>query len=525
MDQILRLIESQNSDQIVQVFPQLRSQIEISDASQIGLISEAIDQFVGSRSANSAEDPNWKTATAYLLEHLISQQERHQLEFSDQVLNTWESVYRALPVASNLRNYILALLVTCPTTPALSRWKLLLCQEPPQYRLGIAIAFAPLLRSNISFEPSFFDDLLAHAIGHLPVAAAVLDLANFAFRNQRVESHPAISRAAQLTELLGHLVQQMARIEEGNAPAGQDPQDVSQTVSDAVALIIPLCDAIGLMKYHEATGKLLQVLELRHRRLQTEAAAALARMEDENGKNALIGLAEHANVRLRVLAYSKELGFEDEISLEHRGEISIAESHLVTWLAEPAQMGIAPSDVELHDCRDLSWPSYDHPVQCYLMKFRYGTQLSNVGIVGPVTHAFSADISHLDLSEQYAAFAGWQTVHEEIFVLPIERARQALAGITQRLESRLDQVQRDEVIPWKQFESAAEPVALGGFFGEYQLVVTAPKVGTLILDDHGHSWFDSGSDLAPIEWELALEIWRGIRLLKNFNPDERFQLN
>ena len=64
---------------------------------------------------------------------------------------------------------------------------------------------------------------------------------------------------------------------------------------------------------------------------------------------------------------------------------------------------------------------------------------------------------------------------------------------------------------------------VGNFFGELVLVASAiheGKFGTLIVDSHDSSWFDSGNPDAPIDYKLAYAIWRGKQLLNRFNnPD------
>ncbi|MEE2825095.1 MAG: hypothetical protein VYE64_00550 [Planctomycetota bacterium] len=445
------------------------------------------------------------------------------LSWTNEQLQQIGYLYDQAPASSNLRNQLLGLLATLGSQVALNLWEDRVCQDPPQHRSGIILAFAPLMEHRAELTQPLFDKLLTRAFSHLPVAAAVLDLANFAFRSGLLVPHPAASRAEQLTVLLGELAGQMARIEEGSIPENWEPLQISQTVSDAVALIIPICDALALMEHEAAIGKLNQVLDLKHRRLQTEAAAALAKLEDERGRQALIDLAEHPSVRTRVLAYADELGLGSQISLEYQGDIATAEAHLATWLAEPEQMGIAPSEMKLRDNRELNWPSYEHPVQCYLFEYRYGSgdqAYRNLGISGPLTHAFSADLTHLSRLDTYAAFAGWQTTHQEVFAVPIDRARQAMPGVVAKLEQQVDTEQYSEI----------EPLALAGFFGEYQLVVSARPAGTdetgtgtLVVGSDRSDWIESGNRAAPIDWTVALDIWRGRRLLVNFNSAEQFE--
>ena len=74
-----------------------------------------------------------------------------------------------------------------------------------------------------------------------------------------------------------------------------------------------LCDAIALIGDTDKTTALFQAMDLAHRRIQAEAAAALVRLGIEAGSQRLGGLAEEPSVRLRVLAYAEELGILSEI--------------------------------------------------------------------------------------------------------------------------------------------------------------------------------------------------------------------
>lgn len=455
--------------------------------------------------------------------HQLVQRENKLLAESDDAqpwsakrLESIRSLYRITPSHSDLRNHLLRWLAVHGSPESLEVWTDLICNDPPEHRLGIVLAFAPLMQPNFVPPPLLLERLVNEATQHSQIAPAVFDLFNFYYRNELVETHPAEVRVEELTELLGQLVGQLGKVEEGNFPPHLNAVDINHLVSDSVALIVALCDTFAQLEYEPAIGKLHQALELRHRRVQTEAAAALTRLGDEAGKQTLILLAEQPVARLRVLAYAEELGFKGEISLELQGEIALAESHLAIWLAEPAQMGLAPSNIEFLESREMYWPSYEHPVQCYLFKYSYGSgqqSHSNIGICGPLTHAFAADIQHLDADEIYAAFAGWQTVHHEIFQISAARAEQTFPNQWRRLISNLD----TEGFDATQIRSA------GSFFGDLVLVADAQqdgKPGTAIVDSETATWFAHGNPAAPIDWQMAYSIWRGKQLLNSFNESE-----
>lgn len=428
--------------------------------------------------------------------------------------------YRAIEPDHELRNHLLHWLVSGGTINELDAWAELLCENPPLHRPGIAWAFAPLLSPDFAVPPQTLADvlskLLRRATGFPQIASAIFDLANHFFRTDRLNEHPAADRADALTELLGQLAGQLGKVEDGDVPPGLDPNQVNHLVADSVATIVALCDTVALLEHEPAIGKLHQVLSLRHRRVQTEAAAALARLNDPLGKQALIGLAEEPVVRLRVLAYAEELGLTNMISLEYQGEIATAESHLAMWLAEPTQMGMAPAEMELLDSREMLWPSYEHPLQCFLFRYTYGSGnrvFRNIGISGPLTHAFAADIQHLSLDDMYALFAGWQTVHQEIFQMSVEQAERSFGNELRRLSSIL----RDEAV------AEVEVQTVGNFFGQVALVASATRdaeAGTLIVDSNSATWIAAGNPQAPIDASLAYTLWRGRHLLASFNESD-----
>jgi hypothetical protein len=431
-------------------------------------------------------------------------------------MRDFQALYQRTPAGSELRNHLLRWLATAGGTDQLELWKELVCHDPPEHRLGIGLAFAPLMNRHFMPTDELLQGLLNEGTAHPQIAPAVFELLNFFVRNKKLSSHPAQRRLPELVELLGLLCGQMGRIEEGDFPEGLQVRQINQRVSDSVALIVALCDTFALTCFRPAIPKLYQALQLRHRRVQTEAAASLARLDDPGGKQALIELAEQPIARLRALAYAEELGFKQDVSLELQGEIAIAESQLAIWLAEPDQMGLAPSKLELVDSRTMYWPSYEQSIKCYLFKYFYGSGAnahSNIGICGPLTHAFPADLGHLPIDEIYGAFAGWQTVHDEIFQMSLAKARQLHPNEMRRLERSLE----DEA-----FEDLKIRI-VGSFFGELILVASAiheGQSGTVVVDNHDSVWFEEGNPEAPIDWRTAYGIWRGKQLLNRFNSAE-----
>ena len=121
---------------------------------------------------------------------------------------------------------------------------------------------------------------------------------------------------------------------------------------------------MALIGNQDKTSALFQAMDLAHRRIQAEAAAALVRLENDAGKQRLGGLAEEASIRLRVLAYAEELNILADIDPQFQTVQARAEGALALHLAEPHIMGLPPTRIELLDCSERSWPGFDDSQTC-----------------------------------------------------------------------------------------------------------------------------------------------------------------
>ena len=340
------------------------------------------------------------------------------------------------------------------------------------------------------------------------LASAVLDLANYLTRSDACPLHPAAERRESLAGLLGQVSQRLTQLEQSPPQTPEQATEIRGLVGAAVALGVSLCDALGLIGDPASAAKLNQALAPGHRRLRVEAAAALARLGDADGERILLELASEPVARLRVLAYAEELGRLDQVAAEHQSPVARAEGELAAWLSEPMQFGVAPGRLELLDERMLYWPGADDPEPCYLFRFEYELGrhgYRNVGMSGPCVHAFQTDLSDTPIEDIYAAFAGWQCEHRDIYEVPAERFETAHHVEATRLVRRLN----DE-----RFE-AIEPQLLGFFFGQRVLVAEARLDGRAVLavaderDTHVHE-----TRLRP---EDAYCIYKGRQLLRSFN--------
>ncbi|MDX1943982.1 MAG: HEAT repeat domain-containing protein [Pirellulaceae bacterium] len=427
-----------------------------------------------------------------------------------------ERLYLGLDPQFSARAQLLAWLATGASPTQLVALVRLLRADPPERDEDVVQALAPLFRrrpiaSDLLF-PALFDCLASPQL-----AAPVLDLANFLTREKLAASHPGASRSGELIALLGDLALTLGRLEEQPDEAGLSPVELSRRVSSSVALAVSLCDALAQIGDPAAIGKLNQVVGLAHRRLRTEAAAALAKLGDDDGVTELVRLAEQPVARLRVLAYAQDLGLLDKIEPQWRTPQARAESELVVWLAEPTQFGIPPTRVELFDQRRQFWPGYAAPVDCWLFRFTYVVadeagerSYSNIGIAGPAAHALVADLSDLSPDDIYAAYAGWQAEHEDIREYDVARLSQSEKLEVERLARRLHDAGYE----------AIEPREMGYFFGEKALIALASRQGVsgvAVADFTEIAFFPQRHSRRPLGPREAYGIFKGRKLLKTFN--------
>ena len=341
----------------------------------------------------------------------------------------------------------------------------------------------------------------------------MIDLAIYLVRTQQVSVHPGQQNKEMLINLLGQVSQRLDHFEETAEVASEEAKKNQKKISESVSLTVSLCDAVALMGDKNAIPKLNQALELKHRRIRTEAAAALARLGDDHGKEILIAMAQEPVARLRVLAYAAELGIANEIDQKYQTEEAMAEAELSVWLAEPTQMGLAPTKLELLDTCSQYWPSYEEPRTCWLFLFTYefgNADYANVGVVGPVTHAFAVELRDLPPANNYAMFAGWQTEHDEILEFPVEQLNQQQQIHVDRLLHK---------VPAEEY-AVVEPIILGAFFGDLTLLASCQRgdsQGFLMVDAEQVTFFPKGASSRPLRAEHVSWLYKGRRLLQAFN--------
>ena len=149
-----------------------------------------------------------------------------------------------------------------------------------------------------------------------------------------------------------------------------------------------------------------------------------------------------------------------------------------------------------------------------MFRFHYqfgDAEYANIAIAGPVTHAFSANLDDIPHSDIYAAFAGWQAQHEEIFEVDLADWDEGLVCEAERLNRLLHDAGYDDI----------QMIRLGFFLGEKALVARATKGGQsciAVADVHEVFSYRSDSEPRSIGANEAYSIYKGRKLLRTFNP-------
>lgn len=424
-----------------------------------------------------------------------------------------KSLYdRLLEVDVKAAAHALQVLAAQSDEESIESLAVILVESPPDDWQAAALALSPLWNAEPEKLALFFE-LLEEGFLQPSTMTLLLDLAGYSMRKGKLSQHPWLARQAELSSLLASVARRLRMLEADPASFGGSVEEVQRMLHDSVALTVSICDALGLIGDPAAENSLTGALDLSHRRIQVEAAGALARLGFEKGRQRLIALASDPVARCRVVKYAEELDFSDAIDESLRYPHALAESELVAWLAHAERYGIPPSETELIDSRTMYWPSYEAPCDCYLFRYTYRWptgQTSNIGIAGPLVHAFNADLTDLPIDDIYAAFAGWQAEHEDIFEIPI-----ALLNMAQRREA-------DRLIEYLSAQQLLlqEPLALTFFLGEIALLAIAESgqqklcVITDGAEQIGFPMNDSPTSLTP---ELLLAVFRGRKLLRTFN--------
>lgn len=425
-------------------------------------------------------------------------------------VEAWTRWYRELDPQLAIRGRLLTLMARRQDQAAILAIGAALIDSPLPHEREADLLFATFMQQRSPFLSQLFPALLDVAATP-SFAASVLDLANFLSREKLVSLHPAHDRLPRFAELLGRLVVELEQIEQNPATSESVAQQ-QQTIWSTVPLAVALCDALALGDYRPSISKLVDAMNLGHRRLRSEAAWALARFGDERGAKELVMLAAEPVARRRILAYADELGIAEQIDAEYRTDQALAEADLALWLAEPNHMGLAPTEIQAIDSRWLAWPGYDDPIHCHLLRFAYDLghgRYENIGFAGADPQAVTADLVDLSTVDSYALFAGLQSDHEEIQEFEVAHLSEGYAAEIARLERRMKDHGLDQI----------EPLRLGLFFGERVLAARAYRGGSrgIAVADSVELLWNASTGKRPLGIAECWAIYKGRKLLGAFN--------
>ena len=428
---------------------------------------------------------------------------------SEKIVDFYFSIDEKHPALQQL----LILLIRQGTDCDLKSFARLIAERPPSKCETALPAFA-LLMQRPTFQYNLLFPRILDGLQHPSAAAPILDLANFLVRQEIVDVHPAADRAANLTVILGQLAGNLGKYEDEIKGGSKPSRELALQVSESIALTISLCDALALMDAKEAIGKLYQVLELSHRRLRVEAAAALIRLEEPDPAIETVQeLAADPTIRNRVVAYATELHILDKIDEKFRTPEALAEADLVALLTESSHFGFPPASCELIDARKQHWPGFDEVVDCFLFRFTYPMEhgdFQNIGIAGPLTRCVSVDLKPLDFDDIYALFAGWSAEHEDIFQIQIDEENDGQQTEIARHLRRLSDLGHENVTS----------LFLGSFFGERSLIASTTRgdeTGHVVINNESDSWYPERRFPFRTFPENIYDLYKGQKLLRSFN--------
>ncbi len=486
---------------------QLHQLAQLDAAQSMELFAEVVDN----PEALSSADPAVAGGLLRVLHTLALRHDRNTV-----LLRIDPSVFvrinEAIPKKTSNRYLIGHMLAISRTPDALGTLIEFLKFHPPSDWMHAAQVISPLMQSNDWPVEAVFPELLS-CIAERSLASPIIDLANFLTRSNRVSVHPAAEQVQALNHLLGEVSHRLGKFEENPREFGDDVETVQDRLGQAVALAVSLCDAVGLIGDETSIGKLNQAVELRHRRVQCEAAGALAKFDDEHGKERLVELSKDPAARLRAIHYLDELELGDLVDDQERTPNAIAESELAIWLCQPQQMGVPPTDVEAIESRRLMWPSFNDPVDVFLVRYEYNfgqQQFSNIGITGPVVHTMAADVAELPTDDIFAIYAGWHAEHEEIFSIPVGELNPAQARMLQPLIEHLERAGYEGI----------QPLLLCFMLDEHAAVFEASREDTkcLVVSDAletiDHPIAGRPRPLMP---EDLFNLYKGRKMLRTFN--------
>ncbi len=422
------------------------------------------------------------------------------------------SIESCLPPQTPNRSLLLQLLAMIGSVESLQELvRLLKKQAPSQWTEGAQI-LGSLMQHDDWPVGAFFPQAL-DCLQHPTLAAPLLDLANYLLRTHRVGQHPAADRLPMLNLLLGEIGGRLSQFEQNPHTFGDDVDTVHRMLGEAVALTVSLCDAVGLIGDPSSIGKLNQIFDLKHRRVQCEVAGALARLGEDSGQKRLLELTADPAARLRAIHYLDELDCGDSVDEKYRSEDATAEAEVALWLTQPHQMGVPPTAIEVFDKKRMIWPSFQDPIDVFLVRFEYNFgehTYSNVAITGPVTFAIGSDVANLPADDIYAMYAGWHADHSEIFAVAADQFNETQTRIMGTYQKHLARLGYESI----------KPELFGLFLDEQSGVFSATReeIACLVVTD-GLETIEqvTAGRLRPLTPSDLFNLYKGRKMLRTFN--------
>ena len=422
-------------------------------------------------------------------------------------------VEEALPDRCTNRYLLLHLLAIARTRSSLELLMTYLQTSPPTQWMEAAQVLSPLMQHRDWPVDAVFP-LLLEAISHPSVAAPAIDLANFVTRSGLTQTHPATHHVETLNRLLGAVTARLEKFEQDPASLGEDVATVQDRLSQAVSLSVTLCDALGLIGKESSRPRLEEAMQLRHRRVQCEAAGALARMGSSEGRDRLLSLASEPSARLRVIAYAEELELLDQVDPVYRTDAALAESEVAIWLSQPDRFGVPPTSVETIEQRAWMWPGFDDRIDCFLVRFHYDLgqkSYSNIAIAGPVVFALACDLADMQVDDIFAIYAGWQAEHDDIFAVSAKQFNAGQLRVVETLQEHLDRAGYEDL----------KPELFGVFLDEHAAVFTAMREGKpcrVLTDGLETIHIPVAGRARPLQANDLWNLFKGRKMLRTFNP-------
>jgi hypothetical protein len=450
-----------------------------------------------------------------VVRHIVHRQRRAAVPLDDELIRLLSATYRKLHSAgATSASHLLRLVATTGSRAALEAFAELVVAAPPSGGRDVLEIFSDLFRAPASSLTGLFPRLL-DGLEHPQLAGVILDFCNYTVRSGKLAAHPARGRVAQLKGLLAQLAGRLGKIQETRPATDQALTSLGRQVTESVALAVSLCDALALIGDPTVAGNLYQAVEVEHRRLRVEAAAALVRLGEEPAIPMLLDMAADPSQRLRVLAYAEELELSDRLPADVASPRGRAEAELAVWLAEPTRFGVPPDALHLVAERVQYWPGFDDPLPCLLFRYEYelpAGRYANVGLGSPTVSALMCDLTFLSIDDLYAVFAGATAEHADIFTTDADQARG---------QRRVERDRWIEILHDAGYEDV-EPELLGSFFGQRVLIATASRdqrPGVAIVTPDACAWFPRGNPQRPFGPEEAFACYVGRELLQAFNRD------